>query len=129
MQSRDIRDILQLICIKLDKEKDYTNFCLTCKLWNEIGQLTKNIMADKFKMYCYKQTIEHIQGKQYIKLTECYHLRNDSLHGPWKLTLTCGDFKVELIRYVYSFGKLVKMASQEEIDKIYSKLELKLKWL
>ena len=130
LQLRENRNILQLLCNKLNKEIDYVNFCVVCKLWNEVGQSLKNEMADKFKLYCYKQNVEQDQlGQHYTKLTEYYHLWNDLLHGPWKLTLlTDSDStlkKRELIRYRYSFGKLTYMASQEEIDKMYEELGIK----
>ena len=125
MQSRENKNALQLVCQKLDKEKDYIIFCLVCKLWSEAGFLSKNVMADKFKMYCYKQTKEWANvGEHYIKLIEYWHLNDDKLHGPWKLTITYNEKKKELIRYIYSFGKLVEMASQEEIHKMYNDLGL-----
>lgn len=125
MQSRDNKDFIQLLCQNYINREDYTNFCLVCKLWNEIGKLLQNIMANKFKMYCYTQKQENLGGGEYyIKLVEYYHLPNDRLHGDWKVTITFKKKKQELIRYMYSFGNLIETASREDIERLFSELEL-----
>jgi hypothetical protein len=139
MQSRENKDIIGLFFKSIIKNTDYINFCLVCKLWNEVGQSLKNLMADKFRLYCYKQIARNHKLHStnsygsFSQLTEYYHLPNDTLHGPWVVTFTrydnYGPMKSEsLTRYVYSFGKLVNMASAEEIKNIFLKMDMVPMW-
>lgn len=127
LQSRDNRDFLQLICQSLSSTQDYRTFCLVCKLWKDVGETSKYDMANKFKLYCYKQTAHRYNGKAYLQLVEYYYLYDERLHGPWKLTLIPEDDydkSKQLIRYVYSFGKLIYMASQEQINALFIEMGL-----
>lgn len=136
MQCRQNKDVVVLLFRLVDTAKEYTNFCLVCKLWKEVGKTLKNEMADKFRLYCYKQTSHNQRSTRsssqvtFLKLTEYYHLPNEKLHGPWTVTLTKYDQNgvqmdsVKLVRYVYSFGKLIYMASQKEIDEAFKQLNI-----
>jgi hypothetical protein len=124
MQSSEYRDVLGIICCKIEKCNEFMNFCLVCKLWRDVGNSVKIKFANKFmqKVSNEYSWTNATQTTTVVRVIEYHYLptKLQCLHGPWTEKITSvdssGNQKTrEIQKYRHNLGTIVEMSSDEEL--------------